>query len=267
MSEAQNPATKKLFGVFHPDNMDGSLDRFFLKKNTVMEYPNQPDLTQMTQAALDVLSKNQNGFFLMVEAALIDKFNHPLDWERAAFDTIMLSNAVQIAKDFAKTHPDTLIIVTPDHTHSGSISGVVNDAKPGPLREKVGTYAEAGYPNYPKANVEGYPDQIDVSKRLAFFYGNYPDHYETMHPKLDGTFVPAIKSTDGAYVANPKYLQQQEDAIHVGGNLPVNQETGVHTADDAVLNATGPNADKFKGFMDNTKVFKVMAESLGLGQK
>jgi len=267
MSEAQNPATKKLFGVFHPDNMDGSLDRFFLKKNTVMEYPNQPDLTQMTQAALDVLSKNQNGFFLMVEAALIDKFNHPLDWERAAFDTIMLSNAVQIAKDFAKTHPDTLIIVTPDHTHSGSISGVVNDAKPGPLREKVGTYAEAGYPNYPKANVEGYPNQIDVSKRLAFFYGNYPDHYETMHPKLDGTFVPAIKSADGAYVANPKYLQQQEDAIHVGGNLPVNQETGVHTADDAVLNATGPNADKFKGFMDNTKVFKVMAESLGLGQK
>jgi len=131
----------------------------------------------------------------------------------------------------------------------------------------VGTYAEAGYPNYPKANVEGYPDQIDVSKRLAFFYGNYPDHYETMHPKLDGTFVPAIKSPDGAYVANPKYLQQQEDAIHVGGNLPVNQETGVHTADDAVLNATGPNADKFKGFMDNTKVFKVMAESLGLGQK
>jgi len=267
MSEAQNPATKKLFGVFHPDNMDGSLDRFFLKKNTVMEYPNQPDLTQMTQAALDVLSKNQNGFFLMVEAALIDKFNHPLDWERAAFDTIMLSNAVQIAKDFAKTHPDTLIIVTPDHTHSGSISGVVNDAKPGPLREKVGTYAEAGYPNYPKANVEGYPNQIDVSKRLAFFYGNYPDHYETMHPKFDGTFVPAIKSADGAYVANPKYLQQQEDAIHVGGNLPVNQETGVHTADDAVLNATGPNADKFKGFMDNTKVFKVMAESLGLGQK
>ena len=267
MSEAQNPATKKLFGVFHPDNMDGSLDRFFLKKNTVMEYPNQPDLTQMTQAALDVLSKNQNGFFLMVEAALIDKFNHPLDWERAAFDTIMLSNAVQIAKDFAKTHPDTLIIVTPDHTHSGSISGVVNDAKPGPLREKVGTYAEAGYPNYPKANVEGYPNQIDVSKRLAFFYGNYPDHYETMHPKLDGTFVPAIKSADGAYVANPKYLQQQEDAIHVGGNLPVNQETGVHTADDAVLNATGPNSDKFKGFMDNTKVFKVMVESLGLGQK
>ncbi|OYY08058.1 MAG: alkaline phosphatase, partial [Polynucleobacter sp. 35-46-11] len=104
-------STKKLFGVFHPDNMDGSLDRFFLKKNTVEQYPNQPDLTEMTQSAINVLSKNPNGFFLMVEAALIDKFNHPLDWERAAFDTIMLSNAVQVAKDFAKNNPDTLIIV------------------------------------------------------------------------------------------------------------------------------------------------------------
>jgi len=203
LKASEDKSTKKLFGVFHPDNMDGSLDRLFLKKNTVAEFPNQPDLTEMTQSAINVLSKNPNGFFLMVEAALIDKFNHPLDWERAAFDTIMLSNAVQIAKDFAKTHPDTLIIVTPDHTHSGSISGVVNDAKPGPLREKVGTYADAGYPNYPKANIEGYPNQIDVSKRLAFFYGAYPDHYETMHPKLDGTFVPAIKGEGGVFVANP----------------------------------------------------------------
>ena len=267
IAAAENKNTKKLFGVFHPDNMDGSLDRLFLKKNTVSQYPNQPDLTEMTQTAIHVLSRNPNGFFLMVEAALIDKFNHPLDWERAAFDTIMLSNAVQVAKDFAKTHPDTLIIVTPDHTHSGSISGVVHDDKPGPLREKVGVYAAAGYPNYPKADVQGYPNQIDVSKRLAFFYGNYPDHYETMHPKLDGTFVPAIKDESGKYIANPKYIQLQEDAIHVGGNLPSHQDVGVHTADDAVLNATGPGSERFKGFMDNTEVFKVMVQTLGLGSK
>ena len=267
LKASEDKSTKKLFGVFHPDNMDGSLDRLFLKKNTVPEFPNQPDLTEMTQSAINVLSKNPSGFFLMIEAALIDKFNHPVDWERAAFDTIMLSNAVKIAKDFAKTHPDTLIIVTPDHTHSGSISGVVNDAKPGPLREKVGTYADAGYPNYPKANIEGYPNQIDVSKRLAFFYGAYPDHYETMHPKLDGTFVPAIKGEGGVFVANPKYTQLQEDAIHVGGNLPSHQDAGVHTADDAVLSAMGPGSEKFHGFMDNTEVFKVMVQTLGLGQK
>ena len=267
LSASESKDTKKLFGVFHPDNMDGSLDRLYLKKNTVEQFPNQPDLTEMTQSAIDVLSRNPNGFFLMVEAALIDKFNHPLDWERAAFDTIMLSNAVQIAKDFAKTHPETLIIVTPDHTHSGSISGVVHDDKPGPLREKVGIYAEAGYPNYPKADIQGYPNKIDVSKRIAFFYGNYPDHYETLHPKMDGTFVPAVKDDSGKYVANPKYLQLQEDAIHAGGNLPSHQESGVHTADDAVLNAMGPGSENFKGFMDNTEVFKIMVQSLGLGSK
>ena len=267
LSASSNKDTKKLFGVFHPDNMDGSLDRFILKQNTVAEYPNQPDLTDMTQSALNVLSKNKDGFFLMVEAALIDKFNHPLDWERAAFDTIMLSNAVQVAKDFAAKNPDTLIIVVPDHTHSGSISGVIDDLKSGALREKVGIYAEAGFPNYPKANQNGYPEKIDVTRRMAFFYGNYPDHYETMHPKLDGTFVPAIKTADGKFLANEKYKQAQEDAIHVGGNLPSHQDVGVHTADDAVLNAMGPGSEKFKGFMDNTEVFKAMVEALGLGSK
>lgn len=263
---AQDPKTRKLFGVFHPDNMDGSLDRFVLKKNTVSEYPHQPDLSEMTQAAIQVLSKNQDGFFLMVEAALIDKFNHPLDWERAAFDTIMLSNAVQVAKDFAAKHPDTLIIVVPDHTHSGSISGVIDDLKSGALREKVGIYAEAGYPNYPPANASGYPDSIDVTRRLAYFYGNYPDHYETMRPKLDGTFVPAIKDEHHHYVANPIYQQLHDDAIHVPGNLPSSQEVGVHTADDAVLNAMGPGAAQFKGFMDNTEVFKAIVNALGLGR-
>jgi alkaline phosphatase len=130
----------------------------------------------------------------------------------------------------------------------------------------VGVYAEAGYPNYPAANSAGYPEKIDVSRRLAFFYGNYPDHFETMHPKLEGTYTPAIKDNHGHYVANPTYQQLHEDAIHVPGNLPSTQEVGVHTADDAVLNAMGPGASQFKGFMDNTEVFRAIVNALGLGQ-
>jgi Alkaline phosphatase len=41
-----------------------------------------------------ILSRNQDGFVLMVEAGLIDKYNHPLDWERSVYDTIMLLLAV-----------------------------------------------------------------------------------------------------------------------------------------------------------------------------
>jgi alkaline phosphatase len=42
---------------------------------------------------MKVLSRRENGFILMVEAALIDKYSHPLDWERAVMDTIMLDKA------------------------------------------------------------------------------------------------------------------------------------------------------------------------------
>jgi alkaline phosphatase len=263
---AGQAGTRKLLGLFHPDNMDGALDRHVLRKNTVPQYPEQPDVADMTRAAIQVLSRNKDGFFLMVEAALIDKFNHPLDWERAVYDTIMLSNAVQVAKDFAGTRNDTLIIVTPDHTHGLAIVGTVDDAKPGAdMRDKVGTYAEAGYPNYPAPDKDGYPPSVDVSKRLAIFFADFPDYYETYRPKLDGTFEPAVKDATGKqFVANEKY---KSDAAQLrGGNLPRSSDVGVHSADDAVLTASGPGSERFRGFMDNTEVFRVMTEALGLGQ-
>jgi alkaline phosphatase len=235
-----------------------------LKQNTVSQYPEQPDVADMTRAAIQVLSRNQSGFFLMVEAALIDKFNHPLDWERAVYDTIMLSNAVQVAKDFAAKRNDTLIVVVPDHTHGLAIVGTVDDAKPGPeMRDKIGTYAEAGYPNYPAPDKEGYPPSVDVSRRLAVFFADFPDHYETYRPKLDGTFEPAVRdATTKQFTANDRY--KSASAQLRGGNLPHSADVGVHTADDVVLTAMGPGSEKFRGFMDNTEVFRVMADTLGL---
>ncbi len=266
---ASDPKTKKLLGLFHPDNMDGSLDRHYLKKGTVDKYPDQPDVAEMTRAALDVLSRNKDGFVLMVEAGLIDKFNHPLDWERSVYDTIMLSNAVQVAKDFAAKHNDTLILVTPDHTHGMSLVGVVDDDKPGTdMREKVGVYEEAGFPNYPAPDANGYPPTVDVSRRLALFYTNTPDYYETFRPHLDGPFDPSIKDENKNILPNPKYKDIPGAILRVG-NLPKTgaraSAEGTHTADDGVLTAIGPGSERVHGFMDNTEVFRVMVEALGLG--
>ena len=264
-SASADPKTTKMLGLFHPENMDGALDRHFLKKGTVLQFPNQPDVADMTRSAIEVLSRNPNGFVLMVEAGLIDKFNHPLDWERSVYDTIMLSNAVQVAKDFAAKNNDTLILVTPDHTHGASIVGTIDDSKPGTdMRNKVGVYADAGYPNYPAAGKDGYPDKINVSKRLAFFYGNFPDYYETFKPKLDDPFVPSVKlSKDGPYVANPVYKDIPGAVLRVG-NLPQTADTGTHTADDGIISAVGPGSEKIRGFMDNTEIFRTMVDSLGL---
>jgi len=261
---AAEQSTARLLGLFHPGNLDGALDRRILKKGTVAAYPDQPDLVDQTQAAIDILSRQPNGFVLMVESGLIDKFSHALDWERAVYDTIMLDNAVAVAKRFAAQRDDTLVVVVADHAHPVSIIGTYDDARPGErLRDKLGVYNEAKFPNYPKPDSDGYPSSVDVSRRLAFVFAGFPDHCASGKPFLGGPFKPT-EEKDEKVVANETYCTPQ--ATRMEGNLPFTQRQGVHAADDVVLTATGPGAELFMGRLDNTYVFKVMAIALGLGR-
>lgn len=256
---------EKLLGLFHTGNMDVALDREFLKKGTVDKFPNQPGLVDMTRAALDKLSKNPDGFFLMVEAASVDKMSHPLDWDRALVETIEFDKAVAVARDFAEKNPDTMIVVTGDHTHGVAIIGTVDDDKPGTeMREKVGTYDNAGFPNYEDKDGDGYPDRIDVSRRLFLAANNGPDHYETFRPKLDGVFVPAVQNEAKEYVANEAY-KDVPGAVFVQGNIPKDEDTGVHAVDDVVLQATGPGSEGFRGYMEQSDVYRVIADAFALG--
>lgn len=256
-----------LLGLFHTGNMDTTLDREFLKKGTVEKFPNQPGLVEMTKTALDRLSKNPEGFFLMVEGASIDKMSHPLDWDRAVIDTIEFDKAVGLAREFAAKNPDTLIIATGDHTHGFSIIGTIDDDKPGTdMREKVGTYDKAGFPNYKDENGDGYPDRVDVTKRLAMFANNFPDYYETFRPKLDGPFVPAVQDENKHYIANQAY-KDVPGAVLRTGNLPKDGDTGVHAVDDIVLQAQGPGAEAFKGYMEQSDVYRVLADVFALGKQ
>jgi alkaline phosphatase len=262
---ADSPRITKLLGLFHTGSMDGVYDRKYLKKGTVETFPNQPDLTEQVQAALDVLSRNENGFFLMVESGLIDKYSHPLDWERAVMDTIMLDKAVEIAKSYAASRGDTLVLVTADHSHGLSIVGTVDDeAKGEDMREKIGVYGRAGYPNYPAPDADGYPNRLDVSKRLAIFFSNFPDYYETFRPKLDNPFIPAVPNGKREYVANEAY-KNVPGAVLRTGVLPRGVGRGVHTGEDVVLTAMGPGSERVAGFMENTEVFRIIAEALALG--
>jgi alkaline phosphatase len=255
----------KLLGLFNPVNIDGALDRFFLKKGNVAKFPDQPDLTDQVRAALDVLSKNDKGFVLMVESGRIDKYSHSLDWERAVYDTIMLDNAVKVAKDFAAArNNDTLIIVVPDHAHGVAIVGTYDDNKQGGARSRLGVYNLSQFPNYPAPNADGYPDKVDVSRRLAFVFSAYPDSCDNTRPYLEGENVPAVEGEQkGRFVANEKNCALP-GAVRRMGNLPFNINTGVHAADDVVLTAMGPGSEMFRGHMENTRVFRVMATALGL---
>jgi alkaline phosphatase len=256
---------EKLLGLFHPGNMDVTLDREFLKKGTVDKFPNQPGLVEMTKVAIDKLSKNPEGFFLMVEAASVDKMSHPLDWDRALVETIEFDKAIAVAREFAAANPDTLIVVTGDHTHGVGIIGTIDDEKPGDeMRQKVGTYDEAGFPNYEDKNGDGYPDRIDVSRRLFLSANNGPDHYETFRPKLDGPFVPAVQNEAKEYVANEAY-KDVPGAVFVQGNIPKDGDTGVHAVDDIVLQAIGPGSEGFRGYMEQSDVYRVLVDAFALG--
>lgn len=267
LATAAGSNTGKILGLFHTGNMDTTLDREFLKKGTVGKFPEQPGLVEMTKVALDNLSKNPDGFFLMVEAANVDKMSHPLDWDRAVVDTIEFDKAIGVAREFAAKNPDTLIVVTGDHTHGVSIIGTVDDEKPGTeMREKVGTYAEAGFPNYEDKDGDGYPDKVDVSRRLFLNANNGPDHYETFRPKLDAPFVPAIQNEKKEYVANEAY-KDVPGAVLVTGIIPKSADSGVHAVDDIVLQAEGPGAEGFRGYMEQSDVYKALAEAFALGAK
>ncbi|MBO0143098.1 alkaline phosphatase [Agrobacterium sp. Ap1] len=267
LATAAGTNTGKILGLFHTGNMDTTLDREFLKKGTVGKFPEQPGLVEMTKVALDNLSKNPEGFFLMVEAANVDKMSHPLDWDRAVVDTIEFDKAIGVAREFAAKNPDTLIVVTGDHTHGVSIIGTVDDEKPGTeMREKVGTYAEAGFPNYEDKDGDGYPDKVDVSRRLFLNANNGPDHYETFRPKLDAPFVPAIQNEKKEYVANEAY-KDVPGAVLVTGIIPKSADSGVHAVDDIVLQAEGPGAEGFRGYMEQSDVYKALAEAFALGAK
>ena len=270
MSLADDPKTTKLVGLFTLGNMDGALDRKILKGGTVGKFPEQPDLTEEVGAALKVLSRNEAGFFLMVESGMIDKYTHLLDMERAVYDTIMLDNAVRLARDWAAARgDDTLILVLADHTHPIGLVGTIEDdmgSVPNvPMRERVRVYERAGFPNYPAADAEGYPARVDVSRRLALFSASLPDHYETFRPKLDNPNEPTVAGKDaGTYVANERY-KNVPGAVLRFGNLPAMINADVHSGEDVVLTASGPGSERVRGQMDNTEVFRVMVEALGLG--
>jgi len=267
---ANAPGTNKLLGLFTLGNMDGALDRKFLKGGTVQKFPEQPDLTEQVRAALQVLSKNEAGFFLMVESGMIDKYTHLLDMERAVYDTIMLDNAVKVARDWASARgDDTLILVVADHTHPVGLVGTIDDDMATipnvPMRERVRIYERAGFPNYPAPDAEGYPPRVDVTRRLALFSAGMPDHYETFRPKLDNPNDPTVAGKEaGTYVANERY-KSVPGAVLRFGNLPALANADVHSGEDVVLTATGPGSERVRGQMDNTEVFRIMAEALGLG--
>lgn len=95
----------KLLGLFSPGGMP-VLDR-------------TPTLAEMSSKAIDVLSQNEAGFFLMIEGSQIDWGGHDNNSEYVVQEVKDLDAAVKVVLDFAKENGETLVVLTADHETGG----------------------------------------------------------------------------------------------------------------------------------------------------
>ena len=83
---------------------------------------NEPSLPEMTTKALSLLEADKDGFVLQVEGASIDKRDHAADVCGQIGETLAFDNAIGVALDYQAQHPDTLVIVTADHSHTSQMT-------------------------------------------------------------------------------------------------------------------------------------------------
>jgi alkaline phosphatase len=268
--------TERLLGLFSFSNMNVAKDKIDKRRNpgawgVVDDYgfPDQPMLDEMTAKALEVLSRNQKGFTLMVEAASIDKQAHSMDTERWILDTIEFDRAVEVAKKFAEKNGDTLVIVTADHECAGiNIIGgsrvtnadlqtrAASGGGAAALRDPVvGIYDQAGFPVYQIAN-DGYPTTTDVDFRMLIGYAGNADRYEDWitnpQPLRDSQQPFNGVAPLNTYPTGPLHRDVAGNYL-VTGQVP--GTSAVHTASDVPVSAYGFGAALFTGVMDNTDVF------------
>ncbi|OFX88760.1 MAG: hypothetical protein A2W99_04645 [Bacteroidetes bacterium GWF2_33_16] len=103
-----------------PENYKGKLAILSAREHNPSYLKGRGDLLpEATEKAIQILSKNENGFFLMIEGSQIDWGGHDKDIDYVVSETIDFDKAIGKALEFAKKDGETLVIVTADHETGG----------------------------------------------------------------------------------------------------------------------------------------------------
>ncbi len=124
-----------------------------------------------TQTAIDILDNNSKGFFLMVEGSMIDFGAHNNDGVMVAQEMVDFDKAIGVALDYAKTHENTLVIVTADH-ETGGLSITNGNFTEGTVMTVFGTTSHTGImvPVFAygpgSENFQGFQENTDLFKKM-----------------------------------------------------------------------------------------------------
>jgi len=219
----------QVFGLFEPSHMQYELDRS--KTET-----GEPSIAEMTTAAITRLSRNANGYVLMVEGGRVDHGLHAGDAQRALGDAAALDEAVAAAVAMTSAE-DTLIIVTADHSHTLSMSG----------------YPQRGN------SILGLVKEGD---KLTLARDGKP--YTTLG-FANGPGSICTAQADGKWLCDRADLTNVDTTaldFRQQSLVPLGSET--HGGEDVAIFAGGPGANLFSGTVEQNEIFHVMAQSLGL---
>ncbi|XP_050322569.1 membrane-bound alkaline phosphatase [Bactrocera neohumeralis] len=188
----------------------------------------KPSLTEMTEAAIKVLQKNQNGYFLFVEGARIDMAHHDTRARKSLEDTVEFSRAIERSRAMT-SEEDTLIVVTSDHSHTMTING---------------------YP-YRDLPITGLSNAVadDGLPYTILSYANGPGFSTTYNDKTGRSEITAEETEN----VNFEYL----------ATVPLDSET--HGGDDVGVFASGPFAQYFSGNYEQSNIPAMMARALNIG--
>ena len=131
-----------------------------------------PYICDMTEKAIELLNADEDGFFLMVEGAQIDKFSHSNNFDGATAQEVEFSKAVQAALDFAEKDGNTLVVVTADH----ETGGIQYDAEKDEYYYTTGSHSGVDVPCFASAADAGFVDgehykNCDISTQIARVMG------------------------------------------------------------------------------------------------
>ncbi len=220
--------TDKLIGLFAEDSLSPELDR---------EITDEPSLQEMTSAAIDVLSNDKDGFFLMVEGSQIDWAGHANDAAWAMKDAEAFEEAVKAALDFAKKDKKTLVVIAGDHDTGGM---------------SVGGYGGSG------ANLEILKYVTATGDYMASLINEEQSNIQEVILHYTGISLSEAEINQIKQASNPAF---QINSIISEHALVGWTHTG-HTGTDIPVYAYGPQAHKFSGLIENTDFAHLMAEAM-----
>jgi alkaline phosphatase len=261
----------KLLGIFAADHLPYVIDRRQMNLSTV------PTVTEMTSAALDVLSRHDEGFFLLVEGGRIDYAGHANDPGTMLHEILDFDEAVGKGLEFQRSHPDTLVLVTGDHGTGGFSFAYANF---GPIEEHT---LQSGV-IYKPSHV--YPTKVPLEilfrQDASYSYilqqaGTNPEklvelvlEHTGLKMSMDEAREALVRDDEGlAWMKDyrPFYNYPEDNASALLGralsrHTYVVWSSGGHTSDLVPAYGRGPGAEKLRGVYPNTHIYTVMREAL-----